>query len=61
MSAKLDELFPSVNYLTLLDRLLNDAVERGQKGVHPGDVGLILISAHYWRTKHGGATGDPSL
>ena len=29
----------SVNYLTLLDRFLNDAAERGQMAVHLGNVG----------------------
>ena len=34
----------SVRYLTLLDRFLNEAAERGQMAVHLGNVGLFLMA-----------------
>jgi hypothetical protein len=33
----------SVNYLTLLDRFLNDAAEREWMAVHPGNVGCYEL------------------
>jgi hypothetical protein len=39
-TSKLDEdFYLSVNYLTLLNRFLNDAAERGRMAVHLANVG----------------------